>query len=531
MAGRPKVETRESAKLDGLKLKVLRVHLGLTQSKFSKMISWSKSKESRIEQNNDIVKIRDNDVRDIVEIISQRYEELNISYEFFESDVDIENFKKLISEKKTIISQSIPSNLPRNDFEFIGREKEIDQLLKDLSSDSKPSVLSITGIGGAGKSALAIEVAKRCEDKSYDAIIWYPPKREGPVGIEFSYNNSILDRKISSVFEELLVTIIDVLNPHPSQHQSSLQDQNTFAIKLLSQKRTLIIIDGLETIDDEQVKEFIDSVPAPTKVLTTDRRWVRNTPRVLLSGLPIEESIEIIKDNCTECNLILDEQEQSYLATETAGIPFAIKWIISQLSSNNWTIDSLSKHLFDNECRFFLEYLFQKSYDQLSILSKIIISSLSLLPVPITGKFLSQCNDIVEKDAKDSLSQLLEHGLIKMKTVVPNYKLVDQIFEMAPLAKIFFRYRKECEENKLRENIIRFLASELTSKIYRSVTLSETKNLQEYLDENCELIASFRDELEQNDTFNYARLNHARNIVFPRKRMTEEIIGFSLERP
>ena len=199
--------------------------------------------------------------------------------------------------------------------------------------------------------------------------------------------------------------------------------------------------------------------------------------------------------------------------------------------SYNWTIDSLSEHLFDNKCCSFLKYIFQKSYDQLSPHSRIIISSLSLLPVPMTGIFLSNCNKIDFMDARDSLSQLLEHGLITKKTGVRDCKLVKQIFEMSPLAKYFCRYKIEYGEATLKENIIYFLAIELTNKIYDSIIFSDTKSLQNYLDENSELIARFGDELNRNDSLNDARFKHARNIRFPRKRATEELIGFNIKKP
>ena len=456
---------------------------------------------------------------------------MNICEELFYDNVDLETFIKTIALPKSTISQNILSNLPRNDFRFFGRDKEKGKLLNDLSSDSKSSILRITGIGGIGKTALAIEVANLCEREGrVDAIIWYSSKIEETADIEFSYNNNRIYSKKKPNFEELLETIQGVLNPHPSQHQSSQQNQIADAKNLLSQKRTLLIVDGLETINDEQVEKFIDSVPVPSKVLTTDRRWLQHAPHVQLSGLSIENSIKIIQ-NQYKYKLKLDEQEQTYLAAEAAGIPFAIKWIINQISSNNCTIESLSKHLLDNRCCSFLNYVFQKSYDQLSHHAKIIISTLALLPVPVDGTFLSQCNNIDEKNARDSFSQLLEHGLIAKKTGDQNFKLVDQIFEMSALAKIFSRYKKRYGEAKLRKNIISFLSKELTSKIYRNVIFSETKKLQDYLDENCELIACFREDLDKNESFNYARFYHARNIIFPRKQVAKEIFGFSFDKP
>ncbi len=41
--------------------------------------------------------------------------------------------------------------------------------------------------------------------------------------------------------------------------------------RALSQQRTLLIVDNLETVDDERVLTFIREVPEPTKVIVTTR--------------------------------------------------------------------------------------------------------------------------------------------------------------------------------------------------------------------------------------------------------------------
>lgn len=78
-----------------------------------------------------------------------------------------------ISEKvslKQVISDTvkeknyIPENLPHRDYiEFIGREKEIEEIIR-LLKHQKVHVLSIDGIGGVGKSSLALEVGYKLKE-------------------------------------------------------------------------------------------------------------------------------------------------------------------------------------------------------------------------------------------------------------------------------------------------------------------------------------------------------------------------------
>ncbi len=52
----------------------------------------------------------------------------------------------------------------------------------------------------------------------------------------------------------------------------ALTEQANLVRQALTQQRTLLIIDNLETVDDEQTLAFIREVPAPTKVIVATRR-------------------------------------------------------------------------------------------------------------------------------------------------------------------------------------------------------------------------------------------------------------------
>ena len=61
---------------------------------------------------------------------------------------------KTKEEKKS----NILANLPRRPY-FVGREDELRAVLQSLQPNSRTFIIGIEGIGGVGKSALAIEVA------------------------------------------------------------------------------------------------------------------------------------------------------------------------------------------------------------------------------------------------------------------------------------------------------------------------------------------------------------------------------------
>ena len=63
------------------------------------------------------------------------------------------------------------SSIPRQQV-FYGREKELEQLQNFILGNSPVRCLTLLGIGGVGKTSLAIELAERIEDK-YEYVQWY----------------------------------------------------------------------------------------------------------------------------------------------------------------------------------------------------------------------------------------------------------------------------------------------------------------------------------------------------------------------
>ena len=57
----------------------------------------------------------------------------------------------------------------------------------------------------------------------------------------------------------------------------------------LTQQRTLLILDNLETVDDEKLMAFIREPPAPTKIIVTTRHWIEVAYKLALLGMPPEE--------------------------------------------------------------------------------------------------------------------------------------------------------------------------------------------------------------------------------------------------
>lgn len=458
--GRPPKCCSGDSKLRGAKLKATREYLHKTQAEMASILECSVDQVSKEER---AVKGREIDDQKAY-TYSQR---LNIVPELFTDDsINLETFKARISTPKDSLSLNIPHNLPRVDYEFIGRDEEITALLQYLCPESRQFIISITGVGGVGKSSLAIEVAKRCIELYYfDAVIWTSAKKELLIG-----NTVQRIGFVKSNLGELLTKIIEILDPESTKNLPSQIHQISLSKKLLSEKKALLIIDNMETVEDDQVRIFLDDIPSPSKVIITDRRSVQSSKALQLKELSEEESLKIIKEQCSIHGFNLSKQQESILAKITGGIPLAIKWATGQIASQCWDTDMLSKHLCDNKESPILDFLFNNSFQKLTTNSKNILFSLAKLPIPVTGSSLSKMNNISENDTKDSLSQLLQYALLSESKqpacdAPSSYfiPMLERTYSLLPLTKNFLSRKINIESSILSKKIILYLFNKLKS--------------------------------------------------------------------
>ncbi|MFQ6014143.1 MAG: NB-ARC domain-containing protein [Anaerolineae bacterium] len=180
---------------------------------------------------------------------------------------------------------TIPSNLPPRK-EFIGREKERARVREALAS--RWPLTCIDGIGGIGKTALALEVAGECLRVSkgevpadgiltFDGFIWTTAK----------------DRELA--LNDVLDAVARTLD-YPGIAQQPLEEKQESVRKLLQTKPYLLIVDNFETVTDDAVRDFLLRLPEPSKALITSREQkLRQAWAVSLKGLEQEEALTPIR--------------------------------------------------------------------------------------------------------------------------------------------------------------------------------------------------------------------------------------------
>ena len=238
-------------------------------------------------------------------------------------------------------------NLPQPDYGyFVGREAELKKISDILRPypHSQHALVTIDGIGGIGKSALALEVGHRFlrhfddlpPEERFEAIIWASAKQTILTAEGISTRRQIL-RTLDDIYNALAVGL-----QREDITRARKEDQDEVVRNALTRQRTLLIVDNLETVDDEAVMTFLHELPAPTKAIVTTRHRLDVAYPVRLAGMPFDDAQQLIRQECEKKGVALSDQPQrrgdaeqenhvQRLFERTGGVPLAVVWSIAQM--------------------------------------------------------------------------------------------------------------------------------------------------------------------------------------------------------
>ncbi|CAG0961713.1 hypothetical protein ANRL3_00920 [Anaerolineae bacterium] len=235
-----------------------------------------------------------------------------------------------IGERKLLAAGDTPAlpgpqvfhNLPQPDHgRFVGREDEVKQIIRILRPypHSQYPLVTIDGIGGIGKSALALEMAHRYlrnyaqipPEERFDAVIWTSAKQNVLTAEGIVPRQQAL-RTLDDIYTAIAITLQreGITRVRPEEQAETVRNA-------LTRQRTLLIVDNLETVDDKAVMEFLRELPAPTKAIVTTRHRLDVAYPVRLTGMPWADAQLLIADECAKKNVSLSEDNQRRLYERT----------------------------------------------------------------------------------------------------------------------------------------------------------------------------------------------------------------------
>jgi len=340
------------------------------------------------------------------------------------------------SAPQAIASRVVQHNLPHRG-DFIGRDREKKQVHEALRSRS--FIVTIDGIGGIGKTSLALEVLHEClaasqnsqppqpEAQKFDAFIW-TSARDRELTI-----NDVLD----TIARTLEYPFITQLSPKEKRHEIS---------RRLQEKSCLLIVDNFETITDESVHDFVLNLPEPSKCLITSRaQSLRQARAVSLRGLAKEEALSLIKNEGVRLGidleaLVADDRNFHRLYEATGGAPLAIRWAVGQIKQRGQSVDGVLNSLHEARGDIF-EFIFKRAWSLLSDSAKRILLVMPIFAASASKAAIEAASDIHKWELDEGLGQLVELWLLEASEKLDESK---RRYSLHPLTRAF-------AQNKLAE--------------------------------------------------------------------------------
>lgn len=291
-------------------------------------------------------------------------------------------------------------------------------------------MVSIDGIGGIGKTALALEVAYECLHASqeqgrtdniaiFDGFIWATAK----------------DLELD--LEDLLDAVARTLD-YPGVLQMPSEQKRSAVRRLLRANPYMLIVDNWEAISDADLIDFMHELPEPTKVLITTRKRISLEATMLtLEDLKEAEALALMRSEGRRLGLTAVEhagdQILMRLYQSTSGAPLAIKWAVGQIRQRGQSMETVLATLRKAKANIF-DSIFASSWGLLSSEAQQVIKVMPLFATSASQDALEAAGGVRGSDLDEALGQLVEMSLVEVTGEIERAR---RRYSIHPLTRAF----------------------------------------------------------------------------------------------
>ncbi|PSF34939.1 tetratricopeptide repeat protein [Aphanothece hegewaldii CCALA 016] len=344
-----------------------------------------------------------------------------------------------------------PSNLPYSgvpEAHFVGRNDTLAELHKQLQQNNQLAICAVSGMGGIGKTELAVQYAIRHQDEYPGGLCWLPCRETNLLGTKIvNFALSIITKPI----------------PHELK---DLQEQINHCWNHWPEGTVLVIYD--DVIDYAALAPYLPPRnKTQFKVLMTSRQKPgANYQRINLDVLDVEAALKLLRSLVGNERINAELEQAEGLCEWLGRLPLALELVGRYLAGDQeLTIEKVQKRLEskslaakalilknqgDTTAQLGVAAAFELSWEQLSEQAKELGCRLSLFaPAPIQWSLVEQCviktgNTEAWEDEQEELCELRNQELIEQNLLQISEH---HEYRLHPLIREFFKAKHSEIEN------------------------------------------------------------------------------------
>jgi LuxR family glucitol operon transcriptional activator len=297
-------------------------------------------------------------------------------------------------------------NLPAADFDetgFFGRGRELQRIKKALLGPWP--VISILGDGGIGKTSIALKAAYDLLDdpqSDFEVVVWVSAKATTLTTGEI--------RNISGAIQDslgLFKAAAEELGA-PKGHEDAVNE----VLEYLENFRVLLILDNLETINDQRLRDFLVELPNGSKVLITSRIGLGMENPVKLEPLSDSESKSLLRALASIRNVRLlknmDDASLDALVRKLQGHPLYIKWLVAGVQAGRRPSELV------NDNSLLLDFCMSNVFDKLTEPARTVLQCMQVMRGARSQGELAYLTEMAADDIQVRLLELMTTNFVTM---------------------------------------------------------------------------------------------------------------------
>jgi tetratricopeptide (TPR) repeat protein len=298
---------------------------------------------------------------------------------------------------------SVPAEVPY----FAGREEEMEHIYSYFAGESHPRPVAIYGMGGVGKTALAVHYAHRYREQYPGGVLWADLSRSTLGTILFGFAQALRE---SVRFE-------------------AIQDEGrqiAFIGALLEAHRPLVILDDPKD-DDLLAKILSTAIGCPLLVTTRSRALpsLSDTVEIEIEGLEIQPSLKVLSAAAGVERVAEERLPAEEICRSVGGLPLGLKLVGRRAALSQLSLSQMAERLRAgrvDEVRYGslvsketdLRKSFEISFSDLSPSRASVFGSLGVFAgVDFNDRAAAWVADVPVEQIRDDLAALHEVSLVQ----------------------------------------------------------------------------------------------------------------------